>query len=71
MSECEREFGRVKNWFDGKGFGFIRRSDNSDLFVHVSATGMLPLKAGEKVSFDVGMNPRSNKLEAKRVAIME
>jgi cold shock CspA family protein len=71
MSDSEREIGRVKNYFDGKGFGFIRRSDGSDLFVHVSATGMLPLKAGEKVSFEVGMNPRSNKIEAKRVSIID
>jgi len=67
----DREFGRVKNWFSDKGFGFIRRSDGSDLFVHVSATGFLPLAAGDRVSFEVGANPRSFKMEAKAVAVME
>jgi cold shock CspA family protein len=71
MTMSDREIGRVKNWFSDKGFGFIRRGDGSDLFVHVSATGFLPLTKGEKVSFEVGNNPRTFKMEAKAVAVIE
>jgi len=67
----EREFGRVKNWNEDKGYGFIRCEDGRDLFVHVSATGFLPLTKGDRVSFEVGANPRTNKAEAKAVAVLE
>jgi cold shock protein len=67
----EREFGRVKFWNDDKGFGFIRKDDGSDIFVHVSQCGFLRLNVGNRVSFDVDANPRTNKPEAKAVAILE
>jgi len=45
-------------WFDpGKGYGFIRTSDNNkDIFVHITAVqraGMKILLEGQVVSFDV------------------
>lgn len=50
------ENGTVK-WFDeSKGFGFIRRQDGSDLFVHFSALvgeGFRKLEKGQAVTFDV------------------
>ena len=67
----EREEGRVKNWFEDKGFGFIRCDNGNDLFVHVSSTGFLVPKVGSRVSFDVGANPRTNKPEAQNVSILE
>jgi cold shock protein len=67
----ERIEGRVKNWFAEKGFGFIRCNTGEDLFVHTSATGFLPLTKGDRVSFEVGTNPRTNKPEAKAVAVMD
>jgi CspA family cold shock protein len=68
MTERERENGRVKKWFTAKGFGFIRRQNGEDLFVHVSQCGFLPLTAGAKVSFEVGENPRTKAPEAKSVS---
>ena len=67
----EREQGRCKNWNADKGYGFLRCTDGSDIFVHVSQTGFLPLVAGQRVSFERGENPRTNKPEAKAVAMIE
>jgi cold shock CspA family protein len=66
----ERSFGRIKFWNEDAGFGFIRCDDGSDLFVHVSNTGFLSPKVGDRVSYDLGTNPRTTKLEAKAVSIL-
>lgn len=51
-----REQGKVK-WFDNKkGFGFIEREGESDIFVHFGAIkgdGFKSLAEGQKVSFVV------------------
>lgn len=48
--------GTVK-WFDGKkGFGFIEREDDDDVFVHYSAIqdeGFKSLEEGQEVEFEV------------------
>lgn len=52
----EREFGTVK-WFNStKGFGFIERDNDEDVFVHyseISGDGFRTLEEGEKVEFTV------------------
>ena len=58
----EREEGHVKNWFEEKGFGFVRCSDGTDLFI-------IP-KAGCRVAFSRGNNPRTNKPEAQAASIL-
>jgi cold shock protein len=48
--------GKVKWFNEGKGFGFIEKSDGGDIFVHFSAiqaTGFKTLTEGQAVSFDV------------------
>ena len=67
----QRESGRIKFWNQDKGYGFIRGENSKDLFVHVSQTGFLVPGIGDRVSFERGTNPRSNKPEAKAVAITD
>jgi CspA family cold shock protein len=53
--------GTVK-WFDDrKGYGFIAREGDSDIFVHYSAIqsdGFKTLSEGEAVEFEVATGPR-------------
>lgn len=53
----EQETGTVK-WFNpDKGYGFIKRDNGGDIFVHYSAIigeGYKKLDEGERVSFVVG-----------------
>jgi cold shock CspA family protein len=67
----EREFGRIKRWFADKGYGFIRTDQGDDIFVHVSNTGFLVPKMGDRVAFDRGSNPRTESVEAKRVSLID
>lgn len=60
--------GSVK-WFNGtKGYGFIAPDDGSaDVFVHISAverSGMTGLDEGQKVSFDLEVDPKRGKSSA-------
>jgi CspA family cold shock protein len=50
------EEGIVKWFNDSKGFGFIEREGDDDVFVHHSAiggSGFKTLAEGDKVTFDV------------------
>ena len=50
------EDGIVKWFNDRKGFGFIEREDNDDVFVHHSAingSGFKTLAEGDQLTFDV------------------
>lgn len=52
----EKLMGTVKTWINEKGFGFIRKPDGSDVFVHhtaVYAQGKASLEVGESVEFNV------------------
>ncbi len=53
--------GKVKWFNDSKGFGFIERSDGSDIFVHFTAIhkeGYKTLADGQEVEFDVYEGPK-------------
>lgn len=56
-----KETGAVK-WFNAaKGYGFIRRSDGDDVFVHYSAiqmSGYRTLEEGMEVEFEVQDGPK-------------
>jgi CspA family cold shock protein len=67
-----RETGEVK-WFNGsKGFGFIRRENGEEIFVHFrsirgSNQHRRQLREGQKVSFVVGQSdkgPQAEQVEA-------
>lgn len=64
--------GEVK-WFNNtKGYGFIRKEDGSDIFVHFSAIqcdGYKTLEQGQRVSFEVGSGPKGP--QAEKVAKLE
>ena len=60
--------GTVK-WFNAtKGFGFIQPTDGgTDVFVHISAgerAGMRDLNEGQKISYDVVADKRTDKSSA-------
>jgi CspA family cold shock protein len=63
----EREQGKVK-WFDNaKGYGFIRREDGGDVFVHFSAIqgeGYKTLQEGDTVEFEVVEGPKGRAAES-------
>ena len=53
---ADRETGTVKWFNDAKGFGFIEREGQADVFVHHSAItgeGFKSLSDGQKVEFTV------------------
>ena len=53
---ADRETGTVKWFNESKGFGFIERESDSDVFVHYSAIrgdGFRTLAEGQKVEFEV------------------
>lgn len=65
MSESENDklVGEVI-WFDPKrGFGFIKRDNAADLFVHfsdITSEGFKTLYKGQKVSYAMGVNKHGN-----------
>ena len=69
---AERENGVVK-WFDvKKGFGFIKREEGTDVFVHYSSIqgdDFRKLEEGQQVSFVV--NETDKGLQAQEVSLEE
>jgi CspA family cold shock protein len=67
----DREFGTVK-WFNsGKGYGFIEREDGDDIFVHYSAIlgdGYRNLEEGQRVEFTVVRGQKG--LQAEQVVAL-
>jgi cold shock protein len=60
------EQGTVKWFNDAKGFGFINRQTDEDVFVHFSAirsNGFRSLQEGQAVEFDVVKGPKGFQAE--------
>jgi CspA family cold shock protein len=64
--------GTVATWFDDRAFGFISRDDaGANVFLHISQMpDGLPPRVGDRVSFDVSVDPRSGKHRAVDVLIL-
>ena len=69
---AEREIGTVK-WFNSsKGFGFIERENEEDVFVHYSeikSDGYRSLDEGQRVEFEAVQGKKGQ--EAKSVRVTE
>ena len=64
MKQSFRERGAVKWFNDAKGFGFIAREGESDVFVHHSAikgNGFKTLEEGQRVEFEVMQDRKVSK----------
>eukprot|EP01083_Nonionella_stella_P086730 241112_1 len=65
------EYGHVKFFNSGRGFGFIRRKPQPDIFFHVSDVIAVdphkPLGRGDKVEFVAIVDHKKNKWKASRV----
>lgn len=68
---ANRETGTVK-WFDNaKGFGFIQRNGQDDVFVHfrqIIGEGYRTLQEGQQVQFNVVQGQKG--LQAEQVAVV-
>jgi len=65
---------QVFKWFNSqKGYGFIQPDDGgNDVFVHISAVeraGLSHLNEGQKVSFEVKIDPRRGKSSAENLRV--
>lgn len=68
----ERVTGTVKWFNNAKGFGFITRGDDEDIFVHfrsIKGDGYRSLNEGQEVTFTVTEGPKG--LQAEDVEKVE
>jgi CspA family cold shock protein len=68
----QRDSGTVKWFSPEKGYGFIKRGDGSDVFVHhsgISGDGFKSLNEGEPVEFEILQEPKG--LKAYNVVRLE
>jgi CspA family cold shock protein len=71
--QVEKYIGEVI-WFEPRrGFGFISRAGEPDLFVHwsdIKVEGFKTLKKGQKVAYSIGLNKRKEP-KATEVVIVD
>lgn len=70
MANRKMEKGTVKFFNVDRGFGFIERSGQADVFVHISRVSSGILNMGDHVEFEIGLNRKTGKTEAQRVRVL-
>lgn len=72
--QSEKYIGTVV-WFDAKrGYGFISRPEEKDLFVYwsdISSGGFKTLKKGQEVAFSIGLNNKSQPKATEVVVVKD
>lgn len=67
--------GTIKFWNEQKGYGFIRRSGDGDLFCHITSIyapdGSVTPQTGDAVEFEIAKDPKSGRLRACSVYLVE
>ena len=65
--------GKIKMFNDDKGFGFVKPDDGGgDVFFHVSALREGDeISIGKAVTFEIGSDPKSGKIKATSVDLVE
>lgn len=70
----EKYIGKVV-WFNPSlGYGFIKKQDDKDIFVHwsdIAFEGFKTLKKGQEVAFTIGLNKRKEPKAVDVVVISE
>ena len=64
--------GTIKKLVSDRGFGFIAEEDGKEIFFHrsqVTGDRFDSLKEGEKVTFEKGKDPRSDRDRAEKVTV--
>jgi cold shock protein len=62
--------GTVKKLVNARGFGFITQDDGTEIFFHrsqVTGDAFDSLKEGDKVTYEKGKDPRSDRDRAEKV----
>jgi len=65
--------GTIKKLVSDRGFGFIAQDDGKEVFFHrsqVTGDRFDSLKEGEKVTFEMGKDPRSDRDRAEKVTVV-
>lgn len=66
------QYGTVKMWNSGKGFGFIVSEDDDELFVHANDLHITlqqkGLREGQRVGFDIRQEMKGDKAINVRLA---
>jgi cold shock CspA family protein len=61
MSESNRLKGILSNFYETKGFGFIKVTDHRDVFVHISDYPQGQLNYNDLLEFDVIQTSKGDK----------
>ena len=65
--------GTVRFWDESRGFGFIEQDDGVEIFAHVRQLVIHreSVPVGTPVEFEIAINERNQKPEARNVVILE